>query len=339
MQAEVAGTDPWVWPNNLVPVMKAFAQTMRAGYLRLEFIHAQAFVSTAKGSYLDWHGIQAGGLSRNPSSFAAGAVLADAVLGSVITDGAILQRSDGKSYVAVGTTTAIVTPVSISVRATEAGELSNTDGGAPLSAVTAISGISNYVVSADGLLGGREAESDDSFRQRILFHKQNPPHGGSPAEYVEWAHTKLGVTRVFVQRATPTPGSVTVYFMMDNIGNGIPFAADVDELQAILEQLAPADADVIVAAPFAVPVDIIIESLVPDTAAMRDAVTAELKAMFLRRAEPASDIEPFIFALAWLNEATALAPGWRRSDILEPTTNITVSSPGEIPVLGTITFA
>ena len=43
-----------------------------------------------------------------------------------------------------------------------------------------------------------------------------------PPEYVEWAQTKNGVTRVFVQRATPVPGAVTVYFMMDNIGDGHP---------------------------------------------------------------------------------------------------------------------
>jgi uncharacterized phage protein gp47/JayE len=319
--------------------MKAFAQALRAGYLRLEFIHAQAFVSTATGFYLDWHGIQAGGLSRNPAMFATGLVRADAVLGAVIEDGWQLARSDGALYIVVGTTTAVTTPVTLAVRAVTAGPLSNTDGGAPLTAVVGIAGVTNFVVGTDGIIGGKDPESDDSFRQRILFHKQNPPHGGSPAEYVEWGQTKYGVTRVFVQRATPAPGSVTIYFMMDSVGTGIPFAADVDEMQAILDTLAPADAHVIVAAPVAEAINVTITGLVPDTPQLRDAVTSELKAQFLRRAEPASVTTPFIFARAWLDEAVSKAAGWQRSTITVPTGDVSIATPGHIAVLGTITFA
>jgi len=338
VQSEVAGTDPWVWPNNLVPMLKAFAQVMRAGYLRLGYVHEQAFVTTAENDYLDWHGIQAGGLSRAGAIYAQGPVVVTTVAGAVLPDGTELTRSDGVKFAVMGTWTAYTTYMIIQVRAFDAGELANTDYGATLTLASPITGIIDFTVAAGGIIGGRAGESDESFRQRIIFHKQNPPHGGSPSEYIEWAQTKSGVTRVFVKRATPQPGSVTIYFMQDSIGNGIPTASDIDAMQALLDKLAPSDAEVIVAAPIPQAINIVISGLVPDTASMRNAVTAELKAMFMRRAEPASVTDSFTFARAWLDEAIAMTPGWRRHLITTPASDTVISTAGHLPTIGTVTF-
>ena len=77
----------------------------------------------------------------------------------------------------------------------------------------------------------------------------------------------------------------------------------------------------------------------PDTAALRDAVASELKAMFMRRAEPASPSAPSIFSFSWIDEAISIAPGWRRHNISLPIGDVSVPTPGQIPVLGTLTFA
>jgi uncharacterized phage protein gp47/JayE len=338
VSAEVPGTDPWVWPNNLVPTLKAIAQALRAGYLRLGFIHQQAFVSTARGEYLDYHGIQTGGLSRNPAQYAQGIVVVSGVLGTVIPDSTTLVRADGAQFLTVGTTTLTISPMNIFTRAVDPGELGNTDVGAFLDAQTPITGITAYTVGDDGIIGGQEEETDDSFRQRILYLKQNPPHGGSPSEYITWCQTKPGVTRVFVQRATPGPGSVTIYFMMDGTSTGIPSAGDVSELQGILDQLAPSDADVQVAAPTTQVVNVTVTGLVPDTAQIRNAATDEIKDMFVRRAEPASVISTFTFAKAWIDEAISMVPKWKRHIVTVPAGDVVVSTPGAIPVLGTVTF-
>lgn len=338
VKAEVKGTDPWVWPNNLVPVLKAIAQGLRALYLRLEFIHEQAFVTLAVGEYLDFHGVQAGGLAREPATYAQGYVIATADMGAVILDGTVLSRADGAQFVTVGTITAHTTTPAIYVRAAEPGELGNTDSGASLDPVVTVPGYTAFLVDTDGLIGGTEDESDDSFRQRILFHKQNPPHGGIPAEYIEWAQTKAGVTRVFVIRATPQPGSVTVYFMMDGIGTGVPNSTDVDAMKDILFALAPGSAEVLVYAPTPVTINVTVTGLVPNTAAMQDAVREELKAMFLRKAEPATVTTPFVFHHAWLTEAVAMAPKWKSSQVTTPAGDTTLSTAGQIPVLGTVTF-
>jgi len=112
----------------------------------------------------------------------------------------------------------------------------------------------------------------------------------------------------------------------------------VAEMQALIETLAPSDANVIVAAPATQAINVDISGLIPDTAAVRDAVVAELKAMFMRRAEPASITENFVFARSWIDEAVAMAPKWERSSIVVPTANVVISTPGVLPVLGTVRF-
>lgn len=339
VQSEVLETDPWTWPNNLVPLLKALAQAIRALYLRIDWSLKQAFVSTATGEYLDYHGIQTGGLVRNPATKAHGNILADGILGTVITDGTVLMRSDGQLYTVIGTYTLITIPTSILIRANDTGEFANTDDGALLSPTTPVAGISTWTVDSSGIIGGLEQEADDSFRQRILYAKANPPHGGSPSEYEEWCQTKSGVTRVFPQRATPQPGSATIYFMMDGIGTGVPTDADVAEMLGILNQLAPEDADVQVKKVILDTVNITITDLVPDTPDMRNKIEDEIRAMFVRKAEPASAIVPFIFSKSWITEAISMAPKWRRSKVTVPADDITISTDGHIPVLGTITFA
>lgn len=339
VRAELPATDPWITYNNLVPFLKAIAQGLRASYLRLGFIHQQAYVSSARGEYLDYHGIQTGGLARDPAQYSQGTVIATGVLGSIVPDGTVLARSDGAMFTTVGTVTLVTVVANLYVVANDAGELGNTDDGASLSPQSTVPGVSSFIIGADGLIGGKEEESDDSFRQRILFLKQNPPHGGSPAEYIQWCQTKSGVTRVFVKRATPEPGSVTIYFMMDGIGTGIPNSTDVIDMQGILDQTAPADANVVVAAPSIQVVNVTVTGLVPDSADIRNKVVNEIKDMFVRRAEPASVTESFTFAKAWLDEAISMVPKWRRHVVTVPSADVVVTTPGAIPVLGTVTFA
>lgn len=339
VKAELSDSRPWAFPNNLVPLLKAFAQAFRAVYLRIQFIHEQAFVITAQGEYLDYHGIQSGGLSRNPASFAQGTISIVATPGVVIDDGSVLTRSDGQQFVAIGTDTVVTSPMLMTTRAVDPGAIANSDPGAPLVFVTPITGVTSVTVEDPGIIGGFDVESDESFRQRILFYKQNPPGGGKPSEYEEWCQTKLGVTRVFPMRATPQPGSATIYFMMDGIGTGIPTADDVAELQGILNVLAPEHVDVIVLAPVSDILDITISGLSPNTAVIRNRIVDEIKSAFLRKSKPASVTTPFVFSKSWITEAIASTPGWDKSNVTIPAGDTTVSTAGHILQPGTISFA
>lgn len=341
IRAELPGADPFIWPNNLYVVTKMMAQGLRGLYLRLEWLHRQAFASSADGAYLDAIGADVG-LSRLTAGIAMGsATAAVSSLTVSIPAGTRLLRGDSAVFLTVGQPgTAAPTggTFPLILRALEPGKAGNTDAGTVMTLETPIGGVGAVTVGADGLTGGAEEENDQSFRVRILHRKQNPPHGGSPSEYIQWAMTMPGVTRVFVRRATPAPGSVTVFFMMDDAyANGIPASAHVTQLTKLIKAEAPASAKVIVAAPTAKVVNVEISGLSPDTAAVREAVTAEIRAQFRRRAEPGTDDASFVFSRSWIWEAAAMAAGEYRHSVAAPAADVTCGA-GEIAVLGAISF-
>lgn len=343
IRAELPDTDPFVWPNNTYVTAKVFAAALRSLYLRLQWIHRQARVVTADAEALELHGADIG-ITRDPPSQASGEVTVTATVGTVIPDGSRLLRSDGVVFTTSGgdvTTTAATTR--IAVLAEEAGKDGNTAAAATFSFETPISGVTSVVVTSDAITGGDDTENDASLRARILDRKRNPPHGGSPAEYQEWSRQVESVTRVFVKRATPAAGSVTVLFMMDDTyADGIPSGADVATLQAHLESVSPANANIVVKAPTALTVDVEIADLEPDTTAVRDAIETELLAMFVRRAEPGVAGESFTFSRSWIGEAIAIATGEERHSLSSPVSDVVCveNSDGdcEIAVLGTVTY-
>jgi hypothetical protein len=144
------------------------------------------------------------------------------------------------------------------------------------------------------------------------------------------------VTNVFVQRATPVPGAVTILFMMYGVyADGLPHAGDVAGVLAMLQDMAPSDVDIHVAAPMGRPVDVTVR-ISPDTPAYQEAVTSELKAMFRRRATPGS-AQDFIFARSWIGEAVSIAMGDSFHLVSLPADDV-ICGAGEIATLASVTF-
>ena len=109
-----------------------------------------------------------------------------------------------------------------------AGIVGNLPDGSQLSMNPVIPGITS-VICWGNMSGGVDTETDDQLRERILFRIQNPPMGGSQADYVRWARAVPGVTRAW---AAPEigPGTMTVRFLMDDLypdNYGLPQPADV----------------------------------------------------------------------------------------------------------------
>ena len=85
------------------------------------------------------------------------------------------------------------------------------------------------------MTGGTDTETDEQLRARILQRIQNPPMGGSAADYVAWALAVPGVTRAW---AAPEQGigTITVRFLMDDLradDDGWPTPADVADGRAL----------------------------------------------------------------------------------------------------------
>lgn len=337
-KSEVPGSDPWVFPNTFYVMAKVLAARDRMLYQRLEILHRQGRVTTADGDYLDLHGAERG-LTRKSAAYAAGSATFTTDLTNTVPAGTRLVRGDGAVFLTDHDVRPSVSPSQVSVRALETGIEGNTLPGTTLTLETPIAGVGSFTVGSDGIVGGIDAETDASFRGRILDLLRNPPHGGSPAEFKSWALSVSGVTRAFVQRATPEPGAVTVLVMMEDsiYDDGIPGAADISRVREFLKQQAPSAAKLVVDAPTAVAVDVTLTALSPDTPAVREAITLELRGMFRRRAEPGTPDADFTFSKSWVSEAISLAAGEASHTISAPAADVTCGD-GEIAVLGTVTF-
>lgn len=303
-------------------------------YGYIQWASNQLFPDTAEREFLlRWATIW--GISRIPASFATGNVTFTGAAATLIPQGTILQRSDGVTFstdvdgVLNGGGSA-----TIAVTAVAAGAASNTDAAVTLTMTNPIQGVSSTpVVASGGLAGGVDEETDDNLRVRLLNRIQTPPQGGAASDYVAWALSIAGVTRAWCYPEHLGAGTVGVAFVTDDTVDGpIPSSQKVDEVDAYIQERRPVTADVTVFAPVAVDLDLNI-TVSPNTAAVKAAVEAEIKALLRREAVPGGTLY-----LSKIREAISIAAGENNNVLNSPTANVTTST-GELLVLGTITWA
>lgn len=350
-RSNLPGSDAWLWPNNINPTAKVIAGATHEVFGFADYIARQKFAITADSEHLDLHGEELG-LARRPAEPARGYVTITPVDGATVTVGALFERLDGRQYRALaGTVIAGSAPVDVEVVATTDGVTGHALPGTGLTAIAGVSGDVLIEVASGGIVGGADIEGDEAFRERILFRKRYPPHGGSASDYVMWASSLSGVTRVFVERLWTGPGTVRVFPLFDDLHpHGIaPYGgADILRVRDYLDIVRPAGAIVTVESPTARPIDIAIDDLAPDTPDLREAVLAELRAMFLRRSRVAGQDEahpsmPFLahetsFSRSWIWQAIANATGEDRHIVVSPAADVALDA-GEIATLGDVTFS
>lgn len=340
LTAEIPGADAMIWPNNLYVVGKVIGGQLFEAHLRLEWLYRQLFVSTADGAHLDRHAYEVG-LARKPAAYAGGSVRVSGTPGETVPAGRRFIRADGRAYVS---TEAIGIPASgsviLPVLADEAGWQSNTPAATVLERETDYEELtSEATVSSDGLTGGASAEADADLRERILYRKRNPPMGGALADYKAWAEAVVGVRRAFAAAYSNGGKMVQVYILAD--GNGataIPNDVLVSQVAAAIEEERPVTAYVTVTKPTAVAIPITIESLAPDSRAVRDEIERELIDLFYERATVILPGGETTFPRSWIEAAIDAAAGEDRHHLVSPADDVALTA-GQYPVLGTITFS
>lgn len=193
-----------------------------------------------------------------------------------IPEGTLLKRCDGETYVTINDSNWPSDP--IVVRSLNTGVITNTVNGIELTFSTPILGIStNAVVNDPGLTGGQEDETEDNLRRRVLACYRSRCQNGKAEDYVSWVSEYEGVTRVYPIGKANGPGTVKIFFMMDDTySNGIPAQGDVDIVQAMIDDLIPLGVCATVCAPNPLPIDITINTE-PTTNSKRDEITDVLK--------------------------------------------------------------
>ncbi len=340
-RSNLKGSDARLWPNNIAVSAKVMAGAVWESFSFLDFISRQHLAHLAEGVWLERKAFDYG-ITRLPSSRAAGAVVLTGSVGTAVPAGLVLIRADGVIY---DTTTPAVVDAGgiceVRVQARALGRASNARAGVALTLDSPFAGLTSAAVAASGIGGGAEVEGDESLRQRLLFRLRNPPHGGAAHDYVIWLREIPGISRVFVDPITAANARTTVgiWFLMDDIyANGIPLAADVATVLAYLEPRRPAGARLTVAAPTPVAVNVTIAGLVPDTIAVRNAVVAELDDLFRTRMRVSTVTEPFTLRVSKVWEAISIASGEDGHTLALPAADVVLTA-GQIPVLGNVVFS
>lgn len=336
VEAHLPGSDAHVRGHKLHLLAKVSAGAAHGQHGHLAWLAKQIMPDQA-----DWEGLLSWGSLRGMKPLSAsGAFGKLPVTGqplALIKSGEIYQRADGWQYVVSQTMNLDATGQAlVPVVSLVGGYAGNCVPGTELRLTRAVAQIGSSVkVGADGITGGADAESIESFRERVLFRWRNPPQGGALHDYVAWAReAHPAVTRVWAYSNEMGANTITVRLVCDHDPAGlIPTQAVLDEVAAYIRTVMPATPELYVIAPVPFAVDTHV-SLLPNTPEVQDAVTLEVKDWFL--VDP--DIKPGgVIYRSRLSEAISKAADERAHSILLPAADLPMA-PGVMPVHGQLTF-
>ncbi|HDR9510657.1 phage baseplate protein [Burkholderia cepacia] len=207
--------------------VQAGMSNLHFGYL--DWIAKQAVPFTAEDEYLiGWAALK--GVYQKDASKAQLTAQFPGTLGKVLSAGEPIVRGDGVTYTTSTTGTVDGSGnVSVTIIADAAGSAGNADAGTSVSLGVAIDGIQQGGTITGTVSAGADIEGNDDLRSRMLDAYQNPPQGGSSADYVQWALAVAGVTRAWCAPNGFGAGTVVIYTMWDNAEsshNGFPQGTD-----------------------------------------------------------------------------------------------------------------
>jgi len=284
---------------------RVFGGAVNLTYGFIDWLARQLFVTTAKSEYLAQHSLKWGKTRRQPT-YSTGGATATGLDGIDIPASTIYNDSNGLEFETQALVTIAAGVATITVKANQTGADSNHAENDILTLASPIAGIDDQAtVDAGGILGGENLEADDDLRDRVLTRIQNPGMGGRDTDYEQWAKDtpSLGVTRVWVITEFDGPGTVGIFFVLDNQAPIFPNPSNVAAVQANIDQHAPITAIPNVYAPTERKVGIAI-NLSPNTTAVQQAVKDSLVAYFRNNTNTG-----MVLFISQLDEAISVAAG------------------------------
>jgi uncharacterized phage protein gp47/JayE len=316
-------------------------------YGYLDWIALESVPFTATDEYLAaWAALI--GIYRKDSTPAIGVAAFTGSPGSVVPEGTPLSRQDGTPY---STTAAGTVDTSGNVQvpfiADINGAATNCDDGTPIS-LTGVPGVNAGGVTVGPTTGGSDQETDAELRTRMLAKYAAPPQGGSANDFAQWAMEVPGVTRAFVQPNGLGAGTVIVRPMFDDVNaaeGGFPQGTDgcaseetrgptaAGDQLTVAEHIwpvQPVTSLVYVMAPVALPINVTLAGLDPNTPDIQAAIIASIDDMLLAQATLGGTIYP-----SDLYAAVLATPGVVHFTMTAPTLPISAAA-GALPVMGSL---
>ncbi len=286
-------------------VLSAFAWVWAGAchlmYGALAWYFRQYWAASSETSWLEMKA-STWGITRKPGGRASGTVTFTGT--GTVSAGHVLRSMGGQLYTVDAD---VDVPGTGAVTASEPGAAGNLAAGAQLQLVSPAVGVMGTASAAEAFSGGADEESDESLRSRLLAMLQSPPRGGSRADYVQWATSVPGCTRAWCyplwDLGGQTAGNVGVAVVADDLEDPMDCDEVVAAVQEYIDSVRPVTAAAYVFAPVPETVDITVR-IYPATDAVKSAVTAELRDLFLREAAP----EQAMY-VSHINEAISLASG------------------------------
>ena len=333
IESRLAGTDPRLRRSFLAALARGLAGAHHELYGYLAWIADQIFDETADGPELLRRAAEYG-IEPIAATAAAGTVRVSGTDAAVIPEGTVWRSGGGVDYESTAEAAIAAGTADVAVQAAVAGAAGNAADGTKVSLVAPIAGVVSEAAAAGAIAGGADTESTDSVRRRLSARRQSPPRGGTDADYVFWSFSgHADVTRAWSRPRTPGLGQVTVYLMTDGAtANGIPTAAAIAAVQAYIDARRPVTAEVTVAAPAPVELDVTITNVKPDTAAVRAAIQAEIEDLILRESAPGGTV-----LVSHIREAISTAAGETDHVLTAPVADVEHAA-NQIAVAGDFTW-
>ncbi|MUT65322.1 baseplate J/gp47 family protein [Paenibacillus sp. NEAU-GSW1] len=215
-------------------------------------IMEQAFAVTAEGRFLDLIAKDYG-MDRTPATASWVDLEFTGTENAVIPDGTTvgIENSD-LSFATVGEATiGSQKKTIVKARCKQAGIIGNVNADTIRLLFDPLKDISK-VNNPRPAVGGLNQEPDEALRNRILYQKRNPEHGGTETDYKRWALSVTGVT--YAEAINCNRGLGTVDVIVGSDGNIKEVCAEVLKLIELKKPLG---------------VDVIVKPVVPESMTVR----------------------------------------------------------------------
>ena len=249
LEATLSQTIPLLAKSFMRVLSKALAGVVITVYKYAGYMYQQMFVATASMKETEVNGTMLSPLKEHgrlvdvgdPVAATQAELIIDITVltqtGTLPSGTQLINSSNGVTYLTLGATALSAATVQATIRAVSdqadnggAGIIGNLNVADTVSFVNPLANVYRDTVVASVVTTGADAETEASYRQRVLDRFQKRPQGGALADYEMWAEEVAGIENAYVY-TSEFAGQVDVYVEATDEVDGIPTLTQLQDVQ------------------------------------------------------------------------------------------------------------